>query len=65
VAGHRTQEARLWNLTSASLLSRMTFNTLKRRNIAEVHWMLKWRIRFMANFTLVFCQTTQIYGMLE
>jgi hypothetical protein len=43
----------------------MALNTLERGNVAEVHWMLKRLIRFMAELTLTFRQAAQVHRMLK
>jgi hypothetical protein len=43
----------------------MAFDTLKHRNIAEIHRMLERLVRFVTRFALAFTETTKIHRVLE
>ena len=43
----------------------MAFGALKGRNVAEINWVLKGLVRFMAELAFVFRQRAQIDRMLK
>ena len=47
------------------LRSRMTFNTLEHRNIAEVHWMLERFVAFVAELAFPIDERAEIDRMNE
>jgi hypothetical protein len=51
--------------TPASFLLRMALNALEHRNIAQVYWMLKGLVGFMAKLAFVAGQRAQINRVLE
>jgi hypothetical protein len=48
----------------ATLLLRVTLNTLKHRNVTEVHWMLERLICLMTSLALAIGEGAQIHGVL-
>ena len=43
----------------------MALHTLKHRDVAQIHRMLKWLVCLVAVFAFVLNESTQIYGMYE